>query len=814
MAGLIISGGKVVGVDTGKQSVQIGGGTGTTLPTKSKTSSGGGGGSSGGGSSSTSNAISQVLTPTENKIASNVEKLSKSQQSFYQKLLNEGKISLQEANSQLKNVVGKYAEELIKKESPNINFEKIISNKTTSSSIKQNLQESANIEASFKKTYKPGYNEEYINQQIEKMTVKNMPENPLFRNTPIALIIKKNKAIQKPINKFIQRTASNIVLMPLSLYRLIQNPANILSVPKAIKEDLIDTLKLIRISQTEAIAKVGADVFTVFIGGKTIKLTGKISSNIASKVSNKFRGVKNLKGKIIIKTPTQIITKEKAIIKQPEIIIKKVNRIPTESLASQAGLAGKTVNAVSSQADALVSMIKRNKIVRKPIPNEARLPNVTKRLLKKFDKGSITSRELIKLDKQIRGQGVKIGFGGKAKGILERSFFADPRTRLRPSRLGLEAKEGNIIDLISGKATIRKGQKPQILLFEKTKIQNFPKSLSSVKSKLLKNIPLSNSETRALLKWQMKKTGKFKPVGFLSRESEITVSPGEIIKRVRKLGTARINGKNIPIISAKIAKSTKETKILLEKLSKNKISNKDMNKLSRRLSKETGFKYSNKQISSYGKKGKMYYPVKRKLGSSLVRKVTKSYKPSSKTSVRPRYSPTYKPSSKTSVRPRYSPTYKPSSKTSVRPRYSPTYKPTINTRKNVSLRLTNNKISQLKNRQETFNIYGKSGKKFIKLNKMPLTRKDALSRGAFAIDNTTAKTFKIKPAGFNKRVGSITSKEKGYFNNNKFKLRGYKVKGGKTYKVKPTYIERRKYGIDTRGEKKQLSLAKFAKQRR
>ena len=113
-----------------------------------------------------------------------------------------------------------------------------------------------------------------------------------------------------------------------------------------------------------------------------------------------------------------------------------------------------------------------------------------------------------------------------------------------------------------------------------------------------------------------------------------------------------------------------------------------------------------------------------------------------------------------------------------------------------------------------FNVYGKSGKKFLKLNVKPLTRDDALSKGTYAIDRTTSKQYKIVPAGKSKKPGKLREGEANYFKRLGFKLREYKVRKGRKFAIQPRYIERTKYGIDTRGEKKGLKIAKFIKQQR
>ena len=100
------------------------------------------------------------------------------------------------------------------------------------------------------------------------------------------------------------------------------------------------------------------------------------------------------------------------------------------------------------------------------------------------------------------------------------------------------------------------------------------------------------------------------------------------------------------------------------------------------------------------------------------------------------------------------------------------------------------------------------------MNVKPLTKDDALSRGAFAIDNTTSKSFKIKSAGKRKTIGILRKNERNYFNRAGYKLREYKVKNARGFKIKPRYIEKTRYGIDTRGEKKGLTISKYLKQKR
>jgi len=120
------------------------------------------------------------------------------------------------------------------------------------------------------------------------------------------------------------------------------------------------------------------------------------------------------------------------------------------------------------------------------------------------------------------------------------------------------------------------------------------------------------------------------------------------------------------------------------------------------------------------------------------------------------------------------------------------------------------KVSKKKGKPvEAFNVLGKVKGKFVKLNSLPLTKRDALSKGAFAVDNSTSATFKIEPIGKKEKVGKLLKGEKSYFTKNKKKFRGVRIKKGRKFKLTNKFIEKKKKRIDTRGERKGLSVRKF-----
>ena len=113
-----------------------------------------------------------------------------------------------------------------------------------------------------------------------------------------------------------------------------------------------------------------------------------------------------------------------------------------------------------------------------------------------------------------------------------------------------------------------------------------------------------------------------------------------------------------------------------------------------------------------------------------------------------------------------------------------------------------------------FNVFGKYKNKFIRINKTPLSKRDALSRGSYAIDKTTSRTFKIVPIGYYKNLGNLLGRERGYYTKVKPKFREYKIKKGKSYVITMKYIEKKRAMRDTISERKGLSLIKLKQRNR
>ncbi len=120
--------------------------------------------------------------------------------------------------------------------------------------------------------------------------------------------------------------------------------------------------------------------------------------------------------------------------------------------------------------------------------------------------------------------------------------------------------------------------------------------------------------------------------------------------------------------------------------------------------------------------------------------------------------------------------------------------------------------------QPAYNVFGRPLKRFkgqkqpklIKLNKKPLSKVQAERLGSTLADTTISRTFKIKAIKGKPKKPTLKTQS---FKKRKF--RSFRIKKGKRIGLKNTFIEKRKFLIDTRGEKRGLTLRRgLAKLRR
>ncbi|KKL87215.1 hypothetical protein LCGC14_1936930 [marine sediment metagenome] len=410
-----------------------------------------------------------------------------------------------------------------------------------------------------------------------------------------------------------------------------------------------------------------------------------------------------------------------------------------------------------------MSIIKRKRIIRKPIPGEKLISRTTKRLLKRFDDGKITSRQLRLLDDAIRVETKGAG------NLLERSFFADPRGRFRPSRLGISTqKDASLLDILKGDFTF-KTPKPQILVFENVKVAKFPKALKDISKALKSGKALTKSQAKRLLNWQSKKTGRFKPIGALSREPEITLAAGEIIKKVKRVGTTIINGKRVPIVQVKVVKPSISIKNLLKKARSGKITVKELKQLRNKLKKETGFT------------------------SRLSR--SRRLKPK-----RPPRRPPKRPPKRPPRRPPKRPPKAP-------PRPIPKRRKVKRKKRRGKPRPGYNVFARpLKKRGQ------KKIPKQIKVNRKPLSKNRARDVRNYITDTSLSRTGSIRPSRGKARKTKIRVPV-GYAKRTSKKFRRHRrVRGKRRPLPRGKVIERRRHLLDTRQEKQKISLRRRIRQ--
>ncbi len=668
--------------------------------------------------------------------------------------------------------------------------------------------------------------------RLDKLLISLESKKSKLRGKGVGLSLKRFQPEREILSalSFLSTIVINVIAfrdLPKTLKAIVQNPSKLKAIPSAIKGSIIDFGKLVKVSPSEAIVRVGTEIFLLKGTGKVFSSAGKLTGKATARLSTKFVGSAK------VGTSLKITTKAGR-----KVSLKVVGKIggkglKRETISQQVSRAEKRFTGVSTQADELVKIIRRKKIVRKPLgttkagkPIEEALSKTGKKLLNKLDNGRITPKEIVQLDKLIKQKG-----GG---GILERSFFVDPEARVRPSRLGIQ-QEASITDIFSRDFTFRK-QKPQILVFDKIQVQKFPKDFKTIISKLRNKKTLTRLEADKLLQFQLKKSGKFKPLGFISGESELTLAPGEIIKRVKKIGVTIINGKKVPIIEAKVIKTSGRFNSLLKKFQRGvKLTAKEKRELNRLLKKQTGFKggISSKKISTkrvsirkLGAKG-LSRGVRRSKRIKRISKVSRIKKGSRKArpkrvSRKPRRSkrPTKRRPPKRPIkrrppgrpgkrpikrRPPKRPGRRGSSGRSGRPPGKPT--PPIFSTKKFKKKILSKKVP-------VFLVKIRRKGKIVNLVNKPLRLNHAKDYLAYSLDHNLVRSGWFFPLGKSKKVVTPNKNVLGYFNKVKHKLRPYKIKDKRKKRILNGYIETRKFLLDKKRERIQLKASKKRKVKR
>ena len=564
---------------------------------------------------------------------------------------------------------------------------------------------------------------------------------------------------------------------------------------------------------------------TSFVNKVKAKLKKKIKSptlkkKIKVRRKGQFRKFQKTKG----------ITLTKGLVKDIGIPLKE-----------QITLAGTKGTLVSAQADRLVSFFRRKKIIRKPIPNEANFTEATKKLLKKFDEGKITKKEFYTLNQKVLKE--------SGKTMLERCLFADPKGIVRFTRISGGVGEASLKDIFRGNVTFKK-MKPQILVVPEGQIAKFPKSVKKIIDKLKAKKTLTEFERAKLVKWTaMKKSAEWKLPGDIrykgGKEPEVLFNPKGAIQRVKKLATTEIDGVKVDITQIKTIHPSQMIKKIIKKSKIQIITQKELSKLKNYLSKK-GIKINPAKLKKLIKKKekikkkfvkrrdpfkpKPYFPIKRTALAKLKyvikgartipkRKPTKR-KPKKRIPRKPtpRPKPPIRPTPRppTRIRPPIKPRPTPRPPTRIRPPIRP--RPPIKPLKDQPpiIPKDRKKIIKAKPKKKikVYNVYARPLKRFkkqkrpklIRINKVPLSRSRAKDLRNFILDTSLARTGRIKPT--RGKVGKSKLRVPvGYSGQTRHKFRSYRiVKGKRKLLVKGKLIEKSKRLLDTRQEKKKITL--------
>lgn len=561
--------------------------------------------------------------------------------------------------------------------------------------------------------------------------------------------------------------------------------------------------------------------------------------------------------------------------KDPGLIVKTSTVASgARPLSEQAKLAGKEITAVNASANQITSWLRRKQIIRKPFnltglekkfPNgEASFPKPIRTILKKFDSGiKLSNREFANVNLWLQ----KNIFSNIT--LLERSLYLDPASSLRVSRLGIQATpNATLKDILKGNFRLwEKSNKPQVLIFENAKVANFPKELRIIKQKLLANKQLTVAETNKLIRWQVKSgSGRFKPIGSTiysnGSEFEVTLAPGDMIRRIKRVGFTYIEGRKVNFVTAEIYKPTIELLKKIEKANAGKLSEGAVESLENNLSRKLGRRI---RIETPARKGLVSRATRRAVNNTPVLrvrgrglfvvgifrrgKVTRTIERSmsrvnnatrrsnarinrsrnnrtSRSRSRSTRSSRNKRSNRASRstrpnrptrptrpgRPRPNPR-RPNPKRPKRPsrptrpnRPGRPGRPRPNPRKKppVTLRIPKGfSRKNLSSAQDTFYVITRKRGKIVKLYPKPLVMKDARDFLAYSIDNNLTKTAWFVPLGRTRMVIRPPKKIEGYFSKVSHKLRPYRIRFGKKKNLLNGFIEKRKFFIDTQGERRQ-----------
>lgn len=212
---------------------------------------------------------------------------------------------------------------------------------------------------------------------------------------------------------------------------------------------------------------------------------------------------------------------------------------------------------------------------------------------------------------------------------LETSFFITPpnlktgAANVRISRTLTD--EASLYELFTGEATVG-GGKPQILIFEDTKIADIPARLRPLAERAAKGDKKAETEFfKQYESFQLEEgAGRFKPLGFRSGELEATDIGSQIVNKGR-IATTIIKGKRVNIYKTEIQPASAEVKAFQIKAKAGELTPKERVEFVDLYSKESGF--SKAQLYSRNSKTISPSQISNKINFGKYSSISQSGKP-------------------------------------------------------------------------------------------------------------------------------------------------------------------------------------------
>jgi len=385
---------------------------------------------------------------------------------------------------------------------------------------------------------------------------------------------------------------------------------------------------------------------------------------------------------------------------------------------------------------------------------------------------------------------LKIGGLKKVKKKVDLDDFISIASQISPKKL----------NYIIGKTITKKGNKAEFIGFIRN-IKN-PKNISNISSGAL--TLKQKSQYKKALKQVM---AVISTAVIKSRRTPALKSVGVVNSSARLINATKLKGKSLP----QMVKSVATKKITPVSFPVSTI------KLKQELSKKTGTRTSQRTIQVQSPR------------TRTAQRTIQVQSPRTRTAQRTRQAQS--PRTRTAQRTRQAQKLrlKQSSKlrtTKIKKPVTPNIPTRFRGFKIPKFEFPKRKIikkSSIKRRKlmSKFDVYARpvGSKKFRKINYKGLTKSKAQDLGAYAVDNSLSRTFKVVPKGskvknsIRKPVNKPLKVAAGYYNKIKKKLRPYRIIKGRRKPIL-SRIEKNKYLLDTSREKRKITLEKLLSAKR